>query len=161
MTDTVSAPPAPPAPAATPRPKSNWAQIVSAGAALVGFGFVIFQIALVRSNFHETEARRVYMSYSEASLRYPEYSEPDLPAIRRDPVKFVQYKNYVSHMLFAYDEILTVYDRPAWRASFDEEIRYHLAYICEDMPPGLDATYFEVMRALLKDLRTKCPRKAG
>ena len=141
------------------RPKSNWAQIFSAliaGFAVVG---VMAQVYYISNNFREAAARQVYMSYSEAALRYPEYSEPDLPEIKADPKKFIQYKNYVAHLLFAYDEMLEVYDKPEWRRSFDDDIRYHTRYICEDMPPTLDETYLGKVRKLLKEIRSKCPAK--
>ena len=68
---------------------------------------VIVQLFLIRGNAKETSARQVYMSYSEATLKYPELSQPNLDKIKTDPVEYVRYKNYVSHMLFAFDEILT------------------------------------------------------
>ena len=47
------------------------------------------------------------MSYSEATLKHPELSQPNSDKIKADPVEYVRYKNYVSHMLFASDEILS------------------------------------------------------
>jgi hypothetical protein len=52
---------------------------------------------------------------------------------------------------------LSVYDEPEWRRSFEEDIKPHLLYICNDMPRSLDETYFPKMRALLKAERSKCP----
>ena len=76
---------------------------------------VIFQLSFIRGNAKEASARQVYMSYSEATLKYPELSQPNYEKIKADPVEYVRYKNYVSHMLFAFDEILSVYDTPEWR----------------------------------------------
>ena len=143
------------------RPKSSWAQIASAVIAAFAFVVVMTQVYYIAKNFKEAAARQVYMSYSEASLRHPEYTEPDLPEIKNDRQKFVQYKNFVAHLLFAYDEILDVYDKPEWRRSFDEDIKYHTRYICEDMPLTLDKTYFDKMRKLLREIRLKCPPKGG
>lgn len=39
---------------------------------------------------------QVYMSYSEATLKYPELSQPNYEKIKADPVEYVRYKNYVS-----------------------------------------------------------------
>ncbi|MGA8975346.1 MAG: hypothetical protein WB496_19535 [Pseudolabrys sp.] len=101
---------------------SNWhpqwgnvAQIVSAVAVLCAVVEVIFQLSFIRGNAKEASARQVYMSYSEATLKYPELSQPNYEKIKADPVEYVRYKNYVSHMLFAFDEILSVYDTPEWR----------------------------------------------
>ena len=60
-------------------------------------------------------------------------------------------------MLFAYDEILTVYDTPEWRKSFNDDLRYHLQYICERTSPAFDEMYFPKMRELLREARKRCP----
>jgi hypothetical protein len=144
-----------------PRPSfasrhGNSAQIASAVVAAVALVFVAYQVWSIRTTARIATARQVYMSYSESLLRYPNLAEPDLPKLRTDPEEWVRYKNFVAHMLFAYDEILGVYDEPEWRSSFAEEVRLHLPYICNDMPVALDATYFPKMRELLKAERAKC-----
>lgn len=144
-----------------PRPSfasihGNTAQITSAAIAAVALVFVAYQVWSIRTSARIATARQVYMSYSEASLRYPNLVEPDLPKLRADPDEWVRYKNFVAHLLFAYDEILDVYDEPEWRRSFDEEVRLHLPYICNDMPRASDETYFPKMRGLLKAERAKC-----
>jgi hypothetical protein len=82
---------------------SNWhlqwrnvAQIVSAVAALCAVVGVIFQLSFIRGNAKEASVRQVYMSYSEATLKYPELSQPNYEKIKADPVEYVRYKNYVS-----------------------------------------------------------------
>ena len=144
-------------PAKDKRPKSNWAQIASAAIALSGFFVVIAQVYFISRNFEIATARQVYMSYSEAALRYPEFVEPDLAALRKDPKEYIRYKSFVSHLLFAYDEIFSVYDEPEWHKSFETEIRYHLPYICSETKPADDLTYFEPMRKALRDVRAACP----
>jgi hypothetical protein len=62
-------------------------------------------------------------------------------------------------MLFAYDEIFAVYDHAEWHRSFEQEVKYHMDYICSDMTPEDDATYFAKMRAALVALRKSCPAK--
>jgi len=119
----------------------NVAQIVSAVAALCAVIGVIFQLYLIRAT-PMRQARQVYMSYSEATLKYPELAQPIFDKIKADPVEYVRYKNYVSHMLFAFDEILSVYDTPEWRNSFNEDLKYHVRYICEDTTPEFDKMYF-------------------
>jgi len=138
----------------------NTAQIVSAVVAAVALVFVAYQVWSIRATARIATARQVYMSYSESQLRYPNMVEPDLPRLRLEPEEWVRYKNFVAHMLFAYDEILGVYDEPEWRLSFTEEVRPHLPYICNDMPAALDATYFSKMRELLKAERAKCAAAA-
>ena len=135
----------------------NIAQMVSAVAALCAVVGVIVQLYLIRGNAKEASARQVYMSYSEATLQYPELSQPNLEKIKSDPVEYTRYKNFVSHMLFAYDEILTVYDTPEWRKSFNDDLRYHLQYICERTSPAFDEMYFPKMRELLREARKRCP----
>jgi hypothetical protein len=92
----------------------NSAQIVSAGVALIALIGVALQLYYIGLNAKIATARQVYMSYSEASLRYPELAEPDLQKLKNSPTEFVQYKGFVSHMLFAHDEISSVYDKPEW-----------------------------------------------
>lgn len=134
----------------------NSAQIASAVVAAVALVFVAYQVWSIRTTARIATARQVYMSYSEASLRYPSLAEPDLPKLRADPVEWIRYKSFVAHMLFAYDEILAVYDEPEWRRSFEEDVKFHLPYICADMPAALDDIYFAKMRALLKAERARC-----
>ena len=50
----------------------NIAQMVSAVAALCAVVGVIVQLYLIRGNAKEASARQVYMSYSEATLKYPQ-----------------------------------------------------------------------------------------
>jgi hypothetical protein len=129
--------------------QSNWhlkwgnlAQIVSAVTALCAVIGVIVQLYLICGNAKDTSARQVYMSCSEATLKYRGLSQPNLDKIKADPVEYVRYKNYVSHMLFAFDEILSVYDTPEWRNSFNEDLKYHMRYICEGTTPDYDKMYF-------------------
>jgi hypothetical protein len=143
--------------AAEKRPKSNWAQIASAAIALLGFFVVIAQVYFISRNFKIATARQVYMSYSEAALKYPEFVDPDLEAIKKDPIQYVRYKSFVSHLLFAYDEIFSVYDEPEWENSFELEISHHKAYICNDLKPSEDHSFFEPMRNELKQIRATCP----
>jgi hypothetical protein len=142
------------------RPRSNWAQITSAWLGVIAIVGVAWQAYAIRQNFRESAARQVYMSYSESILKYPEFTEPDLAQLKKDPVKYVQYKNFVSHMLFAYDEILVVYDKPEWRKSFEDDLKYQMPYLCNETPSDYDATYFEKLRRLLKEARAKCPAAA-
>src|SRR5262245_9482957 len=135
----------------------NIAQLVSAIAALCAVVGVIVQLYLIRSNAKEASARQVYMSYSEATLKYPQLSEPNLEKIKSDPVEYARYKSFVGHMLFAFDEILSVYNTPEWRKSFNEDLRHHQRYICEDTGPAFDEIYFLKMRELLREARKRCP----
>jgi len=135
----------------------NVAQMVSAIAALCAVVGVIVQLYLIRSNAKEASARQVYMSYSEATLKYPELSQPTLEKIKSDPIEYIRYKNFVGQMLFAYDEILTVYDTAEWRKSFNDEFQYHLRFICEDTSQAFDELYFPKMRELLHEARRRCP----
>jgi hypothetical protein len=142
------------------RPKSNRAQITSAWVGVVAVLGVAWQAYAIRQNFNETAARQVYMSYSESILKYPEFTDPDLAELRKDRVKYIQYKNYVAHMLFAYDEIFAVYDKPEWRRSFEDDLKYQMPYLCSEAPADYDAIYSAKLRGLLKDARAKCPAAA-
>jgi hypothetical protein len=145
------------------RPLSNRAQMVSAWFAVLGFVLsvcvftvVIYQVLLIKQNAQIAAARQVYMSYSESALRYPEFVEPDFLSLKNNAKEFVRYKGFVAHMLFAYDEIFTVYHDAEWRKSFDDDIYYHMTYICAYMKPSDDEAYFAIMRQVLKETRLKC-----
>jgi hypothetical protein len=146
--------------AANKRPRSNWAQITSAWVAVIAIVGIAWQAYAIRKNFNEAAARQVYMSYSEAALRTPALVEPDLAKLKADPEKYVQYKSFVAHMLFAYDEIFRVYDEPEWHRSFETDVKYHMEYICNDMKRGDDDSYFAKMRLILKEARKACPAKS-
>jgi hypothetical protein len=136
----------------------NNAQIASAVIALFGFVILIFQAWTIQKNFKATAARQVYMSYSESTLQTPELTEPDYPKLRDgDPKEFIRYKNFVSNMLFAYDEILGAYDEPEWRRAFNEEIAYHLPYLCTYTDQNYDLMFFPKMRETLRQVRSRCP----
>jgi hypothetical protein len=138
----------------------NTAQMISAAVALVAVVFVVYQVYSINKTSRVTTARQVYMSYSEASLKYPEFVEPDLAKIKSDPREYVRYKSFVAHMLFAYDEIFSVYDEPEWHRSFEGDIKLHLPYICGDMKPTDDDVYFKKIRDILKAVRASCPKAA-
>jgi hypothetical protein len=139
------------------RQKSNWAQITSAWVAVIALVGIGWQAYSIRKNFDESSARQVYMSYSEAALRTPALVEPDLQKLKDKPEQYVQYKSFVAHMLFAYDEIFRVYDEREWHKSFESDVKYHMQYICNDMLRSDDETYFGKMREALKELRKSCP----
>jgi len=52
---------------------------------------VIVQLSLIQGNAKAASARQVYMSYSEATLKHPELSQPNLDKIKADPVEYVRY----------------------------------------------------------------------
>ena len=137
----------------------NTAQLVSAVVAVIAAILVVTQVYFISRNFKEASARQVYMSYSEASLRYPEFVEPDLAAIRTTPNEYVRYKNFVYHMLFAYDEILDVYDTPEWRKSLDVDIKFHMPFICNDMNVADDMSYYKEIRDVLREVRIECSKE--
>lgn len=164
------------APAADDPPKakpdrqlSTWAQIFSAifaglSVLVATFGFIglIFQFGLARDNAAIATARQVYMAYDDLANKNPEFAEPDFEKIKADTKeKFVRYRSFVSHLIWAYDEMLLVYDDdPVWRASFETDVRGHLPYICAETDPGEYVVYSKKMRGLLGELRRSCPPKS-
>ncbi len=161
--------PKPPAPANQWQSRwGNAAQIVSALASFLGIGFVLIQLNTLQKtedhrqkNAAEAAARQVYMSYSEAALRYPKFASPlsENLSAQKDPVEYEQYKLFVGHMLFAYDEMLGVFpDSLEWQKAFDLDIAVHTKYICEEHPDQLDQ-YYERVRTKLIEIRKNCPAK--
>ena len=110
----------------------NLSQIVSAVAAVGALVFIAWQVSQIEVNSRKANARQVYLAYSDAGLRYPEFLRPaDFAAIKRDPLKFEQYKWYVTQMMFAYDEMISVAKDKSWIASFDYELPDHFALLCD------------------------------
>lgn len=162
MSDIKKAPPSEPRPRFW-LPFGNLSQMVSALAATLALAFVAYQITQIEVNGRKANARQVYLSYSNASLRYPQYIRPDYAAIKADPLKFQQYKWYVSQMLFAYDEILSSVGDPSWLSSFEYELPPHIPLLCD--LKRTDAAFFtqyeDNTNALIDTaLKGKCPETA-
>ena len=143
----------------------NAAQIASAIISVLGFILVIWQINILSKNAvearmrgQENAARQVYMSYSEATLKYPLLSAPDYAHLKENPKSedFIRYENYVAHMLFAYDEMLAVLDLPEWRKSFEVDLNAHMQYICERADEKYAEMYSAKMQKTLRDVRHSC-----
>jgi hypothetical protein len=143
----------------------NAAQIASAIISLCGFILIFWQVNLLSKNAiearkrgQENAARQVYMSYSEATLKYPLLSAPDYVHLKENTKSedFIRYENYVAHMLFAYDEMLAVLDLPEWRKSFEVDLNSHMQYICERADEKYAEMYSLKMRKMLRDARQNC-----
>jgi hypothetical protein len=145
------------------RPVSNGAQVLSAifaGASFVlalgAFGAVLYQVTLIRSNAATTTARQVFMEYSKEGIKYPMFAYPDYDKLKAgDPLELNRYKLFVTLMLWAYDEMLLVYDDPEWKKSFTADIQTHLPYICETKINDYE-TLSPKMRGLLVAARESC-----
>jgi hypothetical protein len=143
------------------RQSSGWAQIVAVAASTIALGIsaavlwiVYYQVSLMRQQADRANARAAYMAYSQAALLFPEYAEPKLANIKKNPLKFVQYKSYVSYMLFAYDEILAVEsDSPEWLASLKADLRDHAALLCQENRRDYYAMYDPRMREIIDDFK--------
>jgi hypothetical protein len=82
-----------------PRPKSNLAQIASAFVAIVALVGIYVQVNLARINALRASARQVYLSYSQATLQYPQLARPNYQQLKAnsDPTELVRYQiSYVS-----------------------------------------------------------------
>ena len=163
------------APAAVPAPPwylrfGNISQICSALFALIGFSAVVFQIqaAQVRYSKEELraqliEARRVYMSYSESTLAYPQFSDPDYSALLRNHNDYLRYQNYLSHMLYAYDEVIGVLraigDQDVereWALALQLDLEPHQRFICYMPDPRLIQTFRPFMQDYVNAIRKNC-----
>ena len=92
-----------------------------------------------------------YLSVSEMGLRYPEFLEPNIEEIKSDRKKWAQYQAYVTHLLFAYDELFTVLDAPEWDATFKQDVSDHIEYFCNHMDiKEAMMQYFPKLKAKLR-----------
>src|SRR4029079_2826937 len=147
----------------------NVAQVASAIVAFVGFSAVVWQINQTRNKNTEeayraelADARKVYMSYSDATLKYPELTNPDYDALMRDHTEYVRYQNFVSHMLYAYDEMLHLapvvdsVDEEEWVLAFEIDLEPHHRYVCQLPDPRLIRTFRSAMQDRLNKARENC-----
>ncbi len=148
------------------RPASSKAHIVSAISAaasfvlaLFAFGAVLYQVTLIKNNAATTTARQVFMEYSKEGIQYPMFAYPDYDKLKAgDPLELNRYKLFVTLMLWAYDEMLLVYDDPEWKKSFAADIQVHLPYICETKFNDYE-TLSPKMRDLLVAARKSCSKE--
>jgi hypothetical protein len=147
----------------------NCAQIASALFAAIGFSVVAWQIGESRHKASEeayrtelSEGRKLYVSYSEAALKYPQLAMPDYDELLRNKVEYERYQNFVSHMLYAYDEMLYVTDRGGeheakdeWQVGFEVEIEPHQRYLCQISDPRFFKMFRPGMQARLKQRNDK------
>jgi hypothetical protein len=149
------------------RPVSSKAHVVSAifaGAsfvlALCAFGAVLYQVTLIKNNAATTTARQVFMEFSKAGIKYPMFAYPDYDKLKAgDPLEFNRYKLFVTLMLWAYDEMLLVYDDPEWKKSFIADVQSHLPYICEEHFKDYE-TLSPKMRGLLVVAKKSCSKRS-
>ena len=147
----------------------NFAQMASALIALIGFSAVVWQINQTSSkNTQEAyraelaDARKVYMAYSDDTLKYPELTDPDYDALMRNHTEYMRYQNFVSHMLYAYDEMLTLtpvvdsLSESEWELAFQIDIEPHHRYICQLPDPRLIRTFRTAMQERLNKAREHC-----
>jgi hypothetical protein len=143
----------------------NYAQVASAIISCFGFYFVVSQIEESRQKGLEesaraelADARKLYLAYSDAALRYAYLTEPDYDALMRDHQEYLRYKQFVSQMLYSYDEILNAVgnykksgeDQAEWVASFEIDVEAHQRYLCQAADPRFLSTYRPGMRRRLE-----------
>jgi hypothetical protein len=173
--DTTTTPAAQPEPPpAAPAPWysrfGNLAQIASAVIALIGFAVVIFQLNDNRKKSDAeayraelADARRNYATYSDAILRYPHLSDPDYAILMRNHNEYLRYQAFVTHMIYAYDDILNVVrgggdneGLKEWLLAFQMDIRLHRRYLCHPADKRFTEMYRPFMQKLLKDAAGDC-----
>lgn len=145
----------------------NWAQIASAAIAALGFTIVIYQIHTAATKASAdalraelADARKLYMSYSESTLKYPQLSEPNYDVLMKDRVEYTRYENFFSHMLYAYDDILNVMEQYGnedesnlWFIAFERDLEPHMRYLCQIKDESFFAMYRTNMQEWLKEAK--------
>jgi len=155
----------------------NWAQIASALfafvsmiVAIVGFTIVIRQMEDSRKKTADeayraelADARKIYVSYSEASLRYPQLTAPDFEILMHNHNEYLRYQSFVSHMVYAYDDILNVVAhskesgaKDEWLLAFRADVAPHRRYLCHPADADFVQMYRPTMQALLKEAAGDC-----
>lgn len=108
----------------------NWAQ--RASAIIAAFALLGAAVQVMNSNgmSRRATARALYQSYFDKSFANPKYATPDFEALRANFDDWERYKMYVSHMIWAYDEIFEEEDSPEWRKAFEGDLSAHAIRIC-------------------------------
>jgi hypothetical protein len=124
----------------------NLSQIASSLVAIIGFTIVILQLhdsrqkAATESLRAElADARRLYSTYLVAALQYPKLTRPNYEDLVKDLYEYERYETFVSHMLYAYDDILNASaktkDRDEalkeWKAALKADLGPHRQYLCQ------------------------------
>lgn len=144
-----------------PRPRSNWAQIISVVISAVVLIGIFFQLSSLREsidvarlNMRNSLTNQLYNSYRDASLRYPHLAIPDYKQLKSDRVEFARYKVFVGHMLWAYDDVLISNNNSSdWSALFKNDVRWHMEFLCEEKDPVFYEMLFPQMLSLLEEAR--------
>jgi hypothetical protein len=155
----------------------NWAQIASAVfafgsmiAAIVGFTIVIWQMEDSRKKTADeayraelADARKIYVSYSEAALRYPHLTAPDYGMLMRNHTEYLRYQSFISHMVYAYDDILNVVThskengaKNEWLVAFRADIAPHRRYLCHPADANFTQMFRPTMQTLLNEAAADC-----
>jgi hypothetical protein len=145
-----------------PRDWGNLSQRISAAAAVSSFmvaagalGYVAHQIDQNRAISRETAARQIFRQYLELAVNNPELSVPDLDDMT-EPAKRDRYDNFVTHMLFACEEILAAFFKEkGWRDGCEFHIERHLSYVHDTVIPKSLGTYSPEMQCLIKEVAAK------
>jgi len=111
----------------------NFAQIISAGMAIFGFGALIYQLDEIKDNNRATSARHVYLAYADIQFKYPQYADPDFAKLKSSAKEtLTQYQAYVAYMLYACGEVLYAFPKDSeWKYSCSYDVVDHLPFLCE------------------------------
>jgi hypothetical protein len=137
----------------------NYAQIVSAGMAVFGFGALIYQLDEIKDNNRATSARQVYLAYADIQFNYPQYADPDYVKLKSSAKEVLtQYQAYVSYMLYACGEVLQAFPKNSeWEYSCSYDVVDHLPFLCEKekTDPGFMKTFGSQTQKFVKEEMTR------
>lgn len=108
------------------------AEIVTAVVALSALFIAITQLRQNKANQRESTAKEIYKEYLKMAVEYPRHAYPTKEFIEniRGKEEFDRYTWFVSYMLFACDEILTLSkERKLWRKVVKEQLWFHISYL--------------------------------
>ena len=94
--------------------------------ALIG---VVWQVAASRDLAALQSARDAYRGHLALAVTVPDLAAPESAcALMRDAKKAPAYDAFVSHLLYAAEQMLE--QQPDWEALFRRELEPHLVYLC-------------------------------
>lgn len=75
----------------------------------------------------QQSARDIYREYLNLSVSKPEFSEPDICALKNS-TQWPAYQNYVDYMLYTSEQVLSA--SPDWQPAMEEHLAAHRDYLC-------------------------------
>jgi hypothetical protein len=115
---------------------SAYATAASAVIAALAICIAAYQIRVSIFEARRATAYQIYKDYLSIAMENPKFSSASYPIDRprlyefsQNELEYEKYEYFVSNLLFAAEGILEVAADPAWRATLQDQLKYHALYL--------------------------------